>query len=153
MASTAVMGGEVVYVFAKDLDGNARQKAILALASVEVEFWKIGLPITADTITDLSAELKTDTRHSFQWLMDKAESIEQLALKELREKMFLYIPPERAKFWPKMNEPFGLGRVVNSNFPSTTFDANSAAFCLAATLSTASVFHLMRVLEIGLSVL
>lgn len=57
------------------------------------------------------------------------------------------------KFWPSSSEPFAFGRIVSERFPSANFDANSAAFCIATGLSTAAVFHLMRVLEIGLGVL
>jgi hypothetical protein len=81
------------------------------------------------------------------------DAIEKIAQKELKQKAFFYIPPERMRFWPKQVEPFAFGKNVADNFPSTTFDANSAAFGVATTLSTAAVFHLMRVLEIGLSVL
>jgi len=153
MGSAGVVNGEPVYIVAKDLDNNARQKAISALTSVEPEFQRIGLAITAETIKELREELKTGSRHSFQWLMDKAESVEQLALKELKGKMFLYVSPERAKFWPTYKEPLAFGEDVEKKFPSASFDIHSAAIGVAITFSTGAVFHLMRVLEVGLTVL
>src|SRR5208282_4962241 len=38
-------------------------------------------------------------------------------------------------------------------FPSTTFDAANGGVCLATMMATAAVFHLMRVMEIGLTAL
>ena len=46
-----------------------------------------------------------------------------------------------------------LGAQVVDNFPSIVFDFTEACRCLAVSRSTACVFHLMRVLELGLTVL
>ena len=86
--------------------------------------------------------LKSGQRRNFQWLSDQIENIENLANKELRNKLFLYIPPERAKYWPSMKRPHVFGETVASSFPSAIFDIHNAAICLATSLSTASVFHL-----------
>jgi hypothetical protein len=50
-----------------------------------------------------------------------------------------------------MPEPFG--RSVQDSFPSANFDISEAAKCRAVGRWTASVMHLMRVLEVGLAVL
>lgn len=81
------------------------------------------------------------------------DAVEKLAEKELKKKLFLYIPPERAKFWPTQKEPFAFGKDVADKFPSASFDIHNAAIGVATTFSTGAVFHLMRVLEIGLTVL
>ena len=52
-----------------------------------------------------------------------------------------------------MNKPNVFGDEVASKFPSTTFDVGNSAVCLATMMHTAAVFHLMRVLEIGLAAL
>lgn len=145
--------GEAAFALAQDLDDQARDRAITGLEPLEGEFNRIGLRISAETAKELLDEIKTGSRHSFQWLHDQIEAIEKLVEKELRDRAFFFIPPERMKYWPKQSEPFAFGKDVASNFPSATFDANSAAFGVATTLGTAAVFHLMRVLEIGLSVL
>lgn len=52
-----------------------------------------------------------------------------------------------------MSDPFPFGESVNDSFPSAQYDIREAGQCLALKRSTACVFHLMRILEIGLSAL
>jgi hypothetical protein len=136
-----------------DIDHASRVKALAHLKGIEPQFRTIGLEIAADTVSELISELGKDRRQSVQWLIDHVDAIEKIAEKELKRKAFFYIPPERIKFWPKMNEPYAFGKKVADSFPSSTSDGNNAGLCLAASFSIAAVFHLMRVLEIGLSVL
>ncbi len=146
-------GSDALFALPKDIDERGRQKAIAHLEGIEPQFRTVGLAIAAETVSELIADLKTDIRRSAQWLIDRVDGIEKIAEKELKEKAFFYIPPERMKYWPKQKEPFAFGREVAISFPSSTFDANNAATCLATSHSTAAVFHLMRVLEIGLAAL
>jgi len=152
-SAICVEGNKVMYAMAQDIDAAARLKAENALIVVVAEFRGIGMTITADTAKELLEDLQKDERRNFQWLHTRIEAIEGIAQKEFRGKAFFYIPPERMKYWPTQNEPFAFGKAVASSFPPTTFDANSAGFCIATTLSTAAVFHLMRILEIGLTAL
>jgi hypothetical protein len=138
----------------QDMDDRAREKALSSLKDVEKQFRKIGLDISADTTNDLIAELeKPKGRQNFQWLYDQAESITKLCYKELRGRAFFYLSPDRAKFWPTIEKPHAFGEKVGASFPSAYFDIFNAGVCLATTMSTAAVFHLMRVLEIGLTAL
>jgi hypothetical protein len=153
IGSVRCIGNEPVFVVVASLDDKARDKAVSSLKNVEIEFRKIGLTISADTSKELYQELESGPQHNFQWLIDQVVAIEKLCAKELKGKMFLYVPPERAKFWPKQESPHAFGEEVRLRFSSAAFDVHSAAICLATTQSTASVFHLMRVLEVGLIVL
>jgi hypothetical protein len=144
---------EPLFALPKDLDDRARQKAIESLVEIEKSFRAIGLTISADTVKELDEEIKAGSRHSFEWLVNQIDSIQSLSFKELRGKYFFYIPPERIKFWPKQSAPFALGKSVDTSFPSATYDANQAGMSLAVGLGAACVFHLMRVLEIGLTAL
>ena len=152
IGSVGCLDGEVVFAMARDLDDRARERGATAFANVETDFRKIGMTITADTAKELAEELRNPrVRRSFQWLHDQSHAIEKLASKEFKGKMFLYVPAERAKFWPTVKQPHAFGDTVVSSFPSAAFDIHNAAICIATTQSTASVFHLMRVLEIGLT--
>jgi len=146
-------GGEAYFALPKPIDDKCRQKAVAHLQGIEPQFRTIGLEIAAETVSELIADLQKDTDRSVEWLIDRVDAIEKIAEKELKNKAFFYIPPERMKFWPKAKEPFGFGTQVGVSFPSSTFDVNNAATCLATAHATAAVFHLMRVLEIGLRVL
>jgi len=151
--SVSVLNGEPVFITGKDLDDTARKKVLSLLPSVEKAFKDIGLVITAETVEELIGEVKGETRYSFDWLAAQVRALERLAEKELKNKLFLYVPSERAKYWPKAADPHLFGDSVAQAFPSASFDIQNAGMCLAAAFSTASVFHLMRVMEIGLTVL
>jgi hypothetical protein len=69
---------------------------------------------------------------------------------ELSLRAFFAVSPEKTKFYNDTVDPFGA--VVSGAFPSASFDATEANRCYALSRSTACVFHLMRVLEIGLTV-
>jgi hypothetical protein len=67
---------------------------------------------------------------------------------ELSLRKFFALPPDKSRFYDEGMEPFG--REVALAFPSTSFDATEAKRCFALGRNTACIFHLMRVLEIGL---
>lgn len=151
--SLTVHAGQPVYVLGQDLDEQAREKALAMLGSVADTFRKIGMAITADTVNELTEELQSGDRYSFEWLHTQVRAIEKLAEKELRNKAFFYVSPERSKFWPTAEKPHLFGAKAAAAFPSADFDIANAGICLATGMATASVFHLMRVLEIGLTAL
>jgi hypothetical protein len=154
IACARCVDGQVLFATPTDLDVAAREKAMSSLPHVQEEFERIGLSIFAETAKELQESLsKTAVRRSFQWLHDQVEVVEKIAEKELRGKFFLYIPPERARFWPNTGQPNVFGETVADKFPSTSFDVANSGVCLATMMSTAAVFHLMRVMEIGLAAL
>ncbi len=144
--------GQVLYHIARDLNEETRNIVLSSASTLERSFSSIGLNITADTIKELEEELRQDIRRTSEWLHGRIEAIERLATKELKGRIFLYVPEQDAKFFLTRNEPFAFGKDVADRFPFSIFDANSATICLATSLSTAAAFHLMRVLEIGLRV-
>jgi hypothetical protein len=155
IASIPGDGDTPIFALPRPLDGLSISKATKSLSFVETEFRKIGLVTTAEMAKDVVASLEkpANRMRNYQWLIDQVAMLEKLADLELHGKFFLYIPPERAKFWPAMNKLNIFGDEVATKFPSATFDAANGGVCLATMMSTASVFHLMRVLEIGLTAL
>jgi hypothetical protein len=147
-------GNEPTFHVAADIDERARTKALKILVMINEHFRDLGMQITADTVQDVVDDLnKTSVRRNFQWLMDKAGDIDSLAHKELSGKVFLYVPAEQAKYFPRKNDFHLFGESVAEAFPSATSDITEAGQCLALSRASASVFHLMRVLEIGLGAL
>ena len=63
---------------------------------------------------------------------------------ELELRLFVHIPSDRADYY--QDEP-QFGEEVADCFPKCAADIQEAAKCLALGRSTASVFHLMRVME------
>jgi len=147
-------GDQPVFVLSRELDDKSKSTATKFLEQVEVEFRKIGLRITGETVKEVLDELeKTSARRNFQWLLDQVKTIENLAKKEIDGKAFFYVSSERAKFFPRKNDPHIFGNSVAKAFPSAAFDISESGICLALARGSACVFHLMRVLEIGLTAL
>ncbi len=65
---------------------------------------------------------------------------------ELKARLFLLVPPQEASYY-NQREPFG--PEVAKRFPHATTDIESASDGIALGMHTASVFHLMRVMERG----
>lgn len=69
---------------------------------------------------------------------------------ELKSAIVLQIPRERSKYY---GEKQLFGSEVSAKFPSVFDDLEEAANCMAVARYTAAVFHVMRVLEVGLQAL
>jgi hypothetical protein len=82
------------------------------------------------------------------------EELGQLVLRiheDLQAELFLHVPKDRISYYKAKDPLFGVE--VANRFPSVSFDVAEAGKCYALHRSTACVFHLMRVLEIGLAAL
>lgn len=78
-----------------------------------------------------------------------AAQVSQSVENELSLRAFFAISPDKTKLYSDAVEPFGAAVAVA--FPSISFDAGEANRCYALGRNTACVFHLMRVMEIGLA--
>lgn len=145
-------GEEPTFQMFAPLDQQFKNRTLPRLKGVKEEFLKIGLRITADTVEEVIQELEGSKwqERNCQWAMDQLKAIGRLSRKELEGKAFWYVPAERAKFWPKTSNPHLFGEPVANAFPSAAFDITESGICLSLARGTASVFHAMRVLEIGL---
>jgi hypothetical protein len=65
---------------------------------------------------------------------------------ELKTRMFLFVPVGKAGFY---SEKALFGTEVEARFPDAIFDIEEAGKCLALARATATVCHLMRVVEVG----
>jgi hypothetical protein len=77
-------------------------------------------------------------------------------LNELRRQVYLHITPDKLKFYFEGKDRCKrniFGDEVDKAFPSTREDIYEAGNCLALERWTASVFHCMRTLELGLQAL
>jgi hypothetical protein len=106
----------------------------------------VGLRVSTKCVDDI---LETAAK-GHQTVGEMTELISQLekTIKwEMEDRLFMYVPPARAGRYD-LAEPFG--PEFSKSFPSATFDSKEAGNCFACGRYTACVFHLMRVLEIGL---
>jgi hypothetical protein len=138
--------------FKGPVDEHTIAKSLEYLAAIREECVRLGMPVSAETVAEIEAVLAlSDT--SYQRLQVLLDNLKELIQKELKTKVFLHVTPDRMRFWPTEAEPSLFGEQVRQAFPSATFDIHESGMCLALARGTASVFHLMRVLEIGLAAL
>jgi hypothetical protein len=71
---------------------------------------------------------------------------------ELGDQLFAHVPAARSDYFEKNGRPL-FGERVAAAFPSADYDIKEAGNCFAVGAWTATVFHLMRVVERGLRVL
>jgi hypothetical protein len=83
-------------------------------------------------------------------ISDMLVGLGQAITSEMSIHLFLWIPKEKSKYY-EQDELFG--PVTASAFPSAARDIKAAGSCYAESKNTASVMHLMRVLELGLTAL
>ena len=104
----------------------------------------LGLRISCKCIEHI---LDSGINQTAREVIEKISQLERTIKWEMADKLFMYIPPARAERYD-LAEPFGAN--VAKNFPSALFDEKEAGNCFASGRYTASVFHLMRALEIAL---
>jgi hypothetical protein len=85
-----------------------------------------------------------------EWGHDFKELAERIT-DEFRTKLIYMVPYSKADYFSDSTKPFPQG--VRNNFPSAVYDMDEASKCFALDRHTACVFHLMRILEIGLNIL
>jgi hypothetical protein len=104
-----------------------------------------GLLVSSGLADELVQRL--DEPQSMGTFAGKTESLSATIIVEMRQALFMRIPAGRAKLYD-LDEGFGAD--VANSFPSTSFDIKESGSSYATGRYTASVFHLMRALELGL---
>ena len=118
------------------------------LHTIERQCKSIGLDVTASMVSELCEH--TERGISFSEEFEAMACIESSLKHEMATRAFMYMPPERARYYA---EEVAFGEEVNTKFPTASFDIKEAGNCYATGRSTACVFHLMRVMELGVQAL
>jgi hypothetical protein len=119
------------------------------MRTIEESCAAVRLNVSLQCIADIRERTRTGDCTVGE-LADKFGELERTIRREITDKLFMYVPSERAKFYDQ-KELFG--KEVNDKFPSVQYDMVEAGNCYAAGRGTATVFHLMRVMETGLKAL
>jgi hypothetical protein len=109
----------------------------------------LGLTFSELSIKRIKDCLSQDAQISFSGIKKSFEELDNRIIDEMEARKFFSIEPSKQELLT--NDLFG--KQVAEAFPSAEQDIKHAGKCLAFEEWTASVFHSMRVLEIGLSVL
>jgi hypothetical protein len=108
---------------------------------------EIGLTSCVDQIERLEQKL-TDEKVTFESIRVEMRALTQRLSDEFSHCMGIMLTGEHIK-WFSTKEPL-FGERVADRFPRSTRDIEEAGKCLALNRATACVFHLMRVMEVGL---
>lgn len=111
----------------------------------------VGLAFSVKQIGQLIDRLQYDPKDSMVGIMrydlrSKVVTIQEGIKHELEMHQFYKLRPDLVPYY---TSPKPFGDDVDAAFPSTSADAEEAGKCLAVGRHTACVFHLMRVMEIG----
>jgi hypothetical protein len=81
-------------------------------------------------------------------LEESIKDLEDIIGDELKRRTFMFIPPERTRYFA--SKPPAFGELVLSKYPEMTADIVDACWCLGFERPTAAVFHLMCITELGI---
>jgi len=122
---------------------RAGSPAIGFLGRLEKQCEAINLTMSVKAVQRLIRAF-SDGEHRAKEFQEAIPELHRRIADEMEEKLFLYIPPERAGLYDQAEL---LGKEVNAKFPTVQFDSVEAGNCYATGRSTAAVFHLMRIME------
>lgn len=107
---------------------------------------QIGLKISAKTLVAAIDSVREGMEYSeiSYWIKAAGGTMER----EMDGQLFLYVPSHRSDFFDPIKPLFGSD--FANHFGSAERDSRKAGVCFAVGQYTASVFHLMRVMEICL---
>jgi hypothetical protein len=83
---------------------------------------------------------------TYKELVPLVRPLRERIIDELAGKLFFFVPANHASYY--QNEKL-FGEEVEARFPLSVDDISEAGKCIAVGRFTAAVFHLMRVMEIG----
>ena len=105
----------------------------------------LGLNLSALYATEVVAKLRRESIETRK-LADMTHILWRRITDEIDLRKFLYVSPAQQEFY---EAKYLFGVEVETTFSRTTEDISEAGKCYALARYTASVFHLMRVMEIG----
>ncbi len=130
---------------ARDLDAVELAIAYRPLLALIQECCsRIDLRISVLTVDDFF----TGLRHGMtvDQMRSSVAQLNDVIRHEMQICTFFYMPADQADFY---SQEVLFGEDVNARFPSVQYDMVEAGNCYAMGRGTACVFHLMRVMEIG----
>lgn len=121
---------------------KVREKLVYVNASLE----QLGLKQSLKYINTIRDDKLSAGDFTFAMLRHEADILQQRIDHELDDIVTGFIPIDRV---PYLENEELFGPEVNARFPSATADIVAAGTCYAHGLHTASVFHLMRAVELS----
>lgn len=127
----------------------ARQHLADAVEGMLPHLDVLRVPVTWMEADRTLKNLKTVPEITYSHLSDNLNQIDRRLQDELLLRKIFVLDQNRNKFFVSATENFG-GPFFIIEFQSAVYEIDEAGKCLALDRGTACVFHLMRVLEIGI---
>jgi hypothetical protein len=150
--TSSIIGQFVIRIENEQISDTVMKIAMGNLAALENELPKLGLPSAEKQLARLKTAIfgKEDERKPPAAWRPLLIDLIQRVCDDLGGRVFLYLPESSIKFY-RQNSPL-FGKEVEDKFPQMSEDISEAGKCIALDRSTAAVFHLMRVMELGLQI-
>jgi len=133
-----------------EIDSESRKDYLHDAQAAETLSRKLGLTYSILATQRIIQKLSEDTPILRKDIVNLNNELHHILVDEMKYRKFLCIEPDKSLF---LNEKNLFGSEVSNAFPSAIVDIEEAGKCLAFERWTAAVFHLMRVMEVGLRVL
>jgi hypothetical protein len=120
-----------------------------SLREMRVLVNKLSLPMAQKHLDRMQSEFEEKNAASFSndSLKRNLYELTTRVADELEQRLFLSVPLEQSALYLQIAPPFS--EEVTTKFPKMTEDISEAAKCLSLDRPTASVFHLMRTMELA----
>jgi hypothetical protein len=119
------------------------------MGTLMVALSNVSAPVTLEGCKELQEKLGKDKKFTYEDLMVSCEELHKRLMIELSANVFLSLDSEMIKYFKPAYPLFG-DEFANRFATDGAFELDEAAKCLALKRPTAAVFHLMRVMEIGI---
>ena len=124
-----------------------RKLVVESLTKLEAACERLGLRLASLQIKRMLPALTLPTKGEAVALDRFTRQITTIIEDEMSLRLFFFLPEERARDYTKPNQ---FGDQVSAAFPRAISDIEESSKCYALGRWTAAVFHLMRVMEVGL---
>ncbi|SRR6266849_504177 len=132
-----------------EISTNDRKNAPRTMRELERACRDLGIKVTELTVKDLISSIKRKSKPlKYSGFIDSLKVVDKTMKREL-SLVTLFVLPAKACAYFEPESPF-FGNEFESKFPSAVYELDEAAKCIALMRDTACVFHLMRIMEIGI---
>jgi hypothetical protein len=130
----------------ENIGANPKFPIALKVIKDVIEFCDLHKFETCSDVAQLALmQLESDTRTSI--IESEFRHVGHMFARDVNKRKFLLVTSGLDGY---VDTQKWIGETVYENFPSARYDIKEAGNCIAVECSTAAVFHLMRVAEIGL---
>ncbi len=116
-----------------------------ALELLESELRNVGLRVSASLVVRMKNNIENNVPKDIKTFTMQAAELQRRIEDEMKLEFFLHVPKKHAEYYSLAENV--LGKDVVTKWPRMAEDAAECAKCYALSRFTASVFHLMRIME------